>query len=238
MYELFDSIIIGNLIEPGTYLLCLLTAGVCGVLTALAASFRSHATKSFLSSLILLPMIVCTVIAMVNGNIGTGVAVMGAFSLIRFRSVPGKARDIVVIFLAMTAGLACAGGYVGIALLFTAIVSLGMFDVGAVNCYSYKQGWRHMSNRNDQGALTLQLDASVMTVVYKQENNAICGAAEVWVDGKLKATLNSNSANAWGNPATEMIFLGKSDAPHTVELRMAPGSEFKTFNLLDIGYAP
>ena len=126
MFDLFDSIIIGSTIEPGTYLLCLLAAGICGVLTALAASFRSHASKSFLSSLILLPMIVCTVIAMVNGNIGTGVAVMGAFSLIRFRSVPGKARDIVVIFLAMTAGLACAGGYVGIALLFTAIVSLGM----------------------------------------------------------------------------------------------------------------
>lgn len=126
MLELFDSIIVGNTITLDTYLICLLAAGVCGVVTALAASFRSHASKSFLTSLILLPMIVCTVIAMVNGNIGTGVAVMGAFSLIRFRSVPGKARDIVVIFLTMTAGLACAGGYVGIALVFSVIVSLGM----------------------------------------------------------------------------------------------------------------
>ncbi len=126
MYELFESIIIGTDITVDVYLLCLLAAGVCGVVTALAASFRSHASKSFLTSLVLLPMIVCTVIAMVNGNVGTGIAVMGAFSLIRFRSVPGKARDIVVIFLAMTAGLACAGGYVGIALLFTVIVSLGM----------------------------------------------------------------------------------------------------------------
>jgi uncharacterized membrane protein YhiD involved in acid resistance len=63
---------------------------------------------------------------MVNGNVGTGVAVMGAFSLVRFRSVPGKAKDIVSIFLTMTAGLACASGYVGIAILFTVIVSLGM----------------------------------------------------------------------------------------------------------------
>ncbi len=126
MLELFDSIMIGTSITLDTYLICLLASGVCGVLTALAASFRSHASKSFLTSLVLLPMIVCTVIAMVNGNIGTGVAVMGAFSLIRFRSVPGKARDIVVIFLAMTAGLACAGGYVGIALVFTVLVSLGM----------------------------------------------------------------------------------------------------------------
>ena len=132
MLELFDSIIIGNDITLDVYLICLLAAGACGVLTALAASFRSHASKSFLTSLILLPMIVCTVIAMVNGNIGTGVAVMGAFSLIRFRSVPGKARDIVVIFLAMTAGLACAGGYVGIALVFTLIIGLGMVIISLV----------------------------------------------------------------------------------------------------------
>jgi len=132
MLDLFDSILYGNMITVDLYLICLLAAGFCGVLTALAASFRSHASKSFLTSLILLPMIVCTVIAMVNGNIGTGVAVMGAFSLIRFRSVPGKARDIVVIFLSMTAGLACAGGYVGIALLFTLIVGLGMVIVSLI----------------------------------------------------------------------------------------------------------
>ncbi len=116
-----------------------------------------------------------------------------------------------------------------------AIVSMGMFDYGAVNCYSYRQGWRHMSNRNDQGPLTLTLDATAMTIVYKQENNALCGQAEVWVDGKLKATLNSNSASAWGNPVTELIPLGKG--VHTIEIRMAEGSETKTFNLLDVGYA-
>ena len=132
MLELFDSIIIDSNIAPDTYLLCLLGAGLCGVITAVASAFRSHASKSFLTSLILLPMIVCTVIAMVNGNVGTGIADMGAFSLIRFRSVPGKARDIVVIFLAMTAGLACAGGYIGIALLFTVIVSLGMIVVSFI----------------------------------------------------------------------------------------------------------
>lgn len=132
MFELFDSIIYGDIITIDTYLICLLTAGFCGILTALAAAFRSQCSKSFLTSLLLLPMIVCTVIAMVNGNIGTGVAVMGAFSLIRFRSVPGKARDIVVIFLAMTAGLACAGGYVGIAILFTLIVGLGMVLVSFI----------------------------------------------------------------------------------------------------------
>ena len=132
MLDLFDTILVGSDIDIVTYLLCLAAAGACGVLSALAASFRSHASKSFLTSLIILPMIVCTVIAMVNGNVGTGIAVMGAFSLIRFRSVPGKARDIVVIFLVMTAGLSCAGGYVGIALLFTLIVCLGMVVISLI----------------------------------------------------------------------------------------------------------
>ena len=102
-----------------SFLICTLIALVCGCIVAATASFRSHPSKSFLVSLILLPAIVSTVIVMVNGNIGTGVAVMGAFSLVRFRSVPGKAKDIVSIFLAMTSGLACAAGYPWLAVIFT-----------------------------------------------------------------------------------------------------------------------
>lgn len=123
MDNIFSSIANGSL-SAGSYFLSLAAAFVCGIVAAAAAGFRSHTTKSFLAALILLPPIVQTVITMVNGNIGTGVAVMGAFSLVRFRSAPGKAKDIVSIFLAMTAGLACAAGYIGIALVFTVIVSL------------------------------------------------------------------------------------------------------------------
>ena len=119
--NLFESIL-GSEITLGAYLLCIGAALVCGLITAASASVKAHSTKSFLISLVLLPIIVSTVITMVNGNIGTGIAVMGAFSLVRFRSVPGKAKDIVLIFLAMTAGLTCAGGYVLIALIFTVIV--------------------------------------------------------------------------------------------------------------------
>ncbi len=104
------------------YFICLLTAFGCGCVIAFAAAVRQRASVSFLTSLVLLPMIVGTVILMVNGNIGTGVAVMGAFSLVRFRSVPGKARDIAVIFMAMTAGLACGAGQLGVAVAFTLAV--------------------------------------------------------------------------------------------------------------------
>lgn len=113
----------------GGYFICMAFALVCGIIAALTASYRNKASKSFLVCLILLPVIVETVIIMVNGNVGTGVAVMGAFSLVRFRSVAGKAKDIASIFLAMTAGLTCATGYVAIAVIFTVIV--GLITVGA-----------------------------------------------------------------------------------------------------------
>ena len=125
MLDLFTSISADGA-STGTFLIGLAVALLCGGMTAAAAAYRSRTTASFLASLILLPTIVMTVIALVNGNVGTGVAVMGAFSLIRFRSAPGKARDIVAIFLVMTAGLACASGYVAIALALTVIVCLGM----------------------------------------------------------------------------------------------------------------
>ena len=117
----------GSIMKEGfdiwAYLLAILFALLCGAASAFALSRVSEPSKGFTVSLIVLPAIVATVIIMVNGQVGTGVAVMGAFSLIRFRSVPGKARDIVFIFLAMTAGIGCGAGYVGIALLFTVILS-------------------------------------------------------------------------------------------------------------------
>ncbi len=122
MLEAFFQAFSTTSVTPENFFICFGAALLCGIIVALAASFKSRVSKSFFVSLILLPLIVHTVITMVNGNIGTGVAVMGAFSLVRFRSVPGKARDIVSIFLAMTSGLACAAGYVGIALIFTVLV--------------------------------------------------------------------------------------------------------------------
>ena len=122
MSSIFNSILTGSF-SVGQYLLCLLAAGLCGTLAALALGRESNATRSFLISLVVLPIIVATVILMVNGNVGTGIAVAGAFLLVRFRSAAGRARDISAIFLAMTAGLACAAGYLAAALLFTLIAS-------------------------------------------------------------------------------------------------------------------
>lgn len=121
--SLLDSIIQGE-VTLATHLYCLFAALLCGIIVAFAASVKNTPTKSFVISLVILPMIVELVITMVNGNIGTGVAVMGAFSLVRFRSVPGKAKDIAALFLAMTSGIACAAGFLGLAVIFTLCVSL------------------------------------------------------------------------------------------------------------------
>ena len=122
MSSIFSSVFTGSF-SVGLYLLCLIAAGLCGVIAALSVSREGTASRSFLISLVVLPIIVTTVILMVNGNVGTGIAVAGAFSLVRFRSVAGKARDISAIFLVMTAGLACAAGYVAIAVLFSLVAS-------------------------------------------------------------------------------------------------------------------
>lgn len=116
----------GGIVTIGGYLACTAVAFVCGIIVALAASFKSDNSKSLITAIILLPPIVESVIILVNNNIATGVAVLGAFSLVRFRSTPGKAKDIVSIFLAMTAGLACAGGYITVALLFVTVISAAM----------------------------------------------------------------------------------------------------------------
>ncbi len=122
MSSIFEPILSGSL-SLGQYLLCLLFAGLCGAVAALTLGRESTSSRSFLISLVVLPIIVATVILMVNGSVGTGIAVAGAFSLVRFRSAAGRARDISAIFLVMAAGLACAAGYVAIALLFTLIAS-------------------------------------------------------------------------------------------------------------------
>lgn len=114
-------------ITTGDFLLCLVTALLIGGFLALVCSFRNRTTASFLLTIGILPAIVCVVIMLVNGNIGAGVAVAGAFSLVRFRSVPGRAREIAAIFLAMGTGLVCGMGYLGYALLFALILGAIFF---------------------------------------------------------------------------------------------------------------
>jgi len=111
-------------ITPGHFLLCMAAALAAGMILALGYTYRSRYTKSFVMTLALLPAVVCVVIMMVNGNVGAGVAVAGAFSLVRFRSAAGTAREITMLFLAMGAGLMAGMGYLAFCLLFVTVMCL------------------------------------------------------------------------------------------------------------------
>ncbi len=116
-----------------TLLICLVTAIALGIFTALVFSFRQHHSKSFMLTLALLPMAVCIVIMMVNGNIGAGFAVAGTFTLVRFRSIPGTAREISAIFVDMVIGFTLGMGYIGIAVVFFLLAALLTMILTLVN---------------------------------------------------------------------------------------------------------
>lgn len=124
---LFDNELT-TVISVGKFLLCVGASLVIGIIMALCYMYRTKYTKSFVVTLALLPAVVCVVIMMVNGNVGASVAVVGAFSLVRFRSVPGTAKEIVTLFLAMGAGLISGMGYLAFAVLFT-LIMCAMFVV-------------------------------------------------------------------------------------------------------------
>ncbi|MDD4238873.1 MAG: DUF4956 domain-containing protein [Desulfotomaculaceae bacterium] len=107
-----------------TLLICTLASLVLGLGVAGVYMYRNNYTKNFVVTLALLPAMVQLVIMMVNGNLGAGVAVMGAFSLVRFRSIPGSSREIGSLFFAMAVGLATGMGYLAVAGLFLLIVGL------------------------------------------------------------------------------------------------------------------
>ena len=127
---LFDTASM-TVISVADFMLCVAVALIIGVAIALTASRHTGYSHSFLASLAALPALVCVTIMMVNGNIGAGVATAGAFSLVRFRSAKGTAKEIALIFLAMAAGLVTGMGYLAYAGLFTLIMCVLFLVLGA-----------------------------------------------------------------------------------------------------------
>ena len=144
-----------SVIDLSDFLLCLGVSLVIGLMLAGCSMFRNRYTKSFVVTLAVLPAVVCVVIMMVNGNVGAGVAVAGAFSLVRFRSVPGTAKEIGMLFLAMGAGLVAGMGYLGYAVLFTVILG------GLTMLYSLL----NLGGRKDNGS------QKVLSVIIPEDLN-------------------------------------------------------------------
>ncbi len=124
--KIFTSII-GTTLTAQSFIICSAFSLILGFLLALIHIYKNRTTKSFTLTVAVLPLIVQVIIMLVNGNLGTGIAVAGAFSLVRFRSVPGNAREILSIFMAMAVGLATGVGYVGVAVIFTLLLIMANF---------------------------------------------------------------------------------------------------------------
>lgn len=113
-----------NVIAVSDFMICIVSSLIIGFIIAVMYMYKSTYSRSFIVTLAMLPAVVCVVIMMVNGNVGAGVAVAGAFSLVRFRSVPGTAKEIGVLFMAMGAGLITGMGYIAYAFLFVIVLCL------------------------------------------------------------------------------------------------------------------
>lgn len=129
---MLDSIISSTLTFP-VFLICTAVSLVLGAATAAVSMFRSRCSRSFAVSLAILPAVVQLVIMLVNGNVGAGVAVAGAFGLVRFRSAQGTAKEITAVFLAMAIGLATGMGYIFVATVFFVIIAGVILMLNAVN---------------------------------------------------------------------------------------------------------
>lgn len=124
---MFESILDStSTLSMSSVLLCSVCAVVLGLIISIVHMASGKHSKNFAITLAVLPFLVSTVIMMVNGNLGTSVAVLGAFSLVRFRSIPGNSREIASVFLAMAIGLAIGMGQIVFASFLTVFASLIM----------------------------------------------------------------------------------------------------------------
>ncbi len=130
---MLDSLFARGATDIGSVLICLGAALALGILSALLYLKKNPCTSSFAFTLALLPMIASTVIMVVNGNLGAGIAVAGAFSLVRFRSVQGSAREILAVFLAVVLGLCLGAGYLGAAALLFVLYAAASLVLDAVH---------------------------------------------------------------------------------------------------------
>ena len=143
--HLFYDIFTDTAVDPVMMLLAIGVSLLLGLVVAKVYQFKTVYSKSFVMSLALLPTLIAIVIFLVNGSLGAGVAVMGAFSLIRFRSAPGGAKELVSIFLVMTIGIAIGMGYLVFATVFTLIMSLVMLLLEVVNFGQMKHSMRQLT---------------------------------------------------------------------------------------------
>jgi hypothetical protein len=124
--------------------ICIIAAFIIGIIIAAVYMFTGRYSQNFIITIVLLPVVIQAVIIMVNGSLGTGIAVLGAFSLIRFRSVPGTSREITVIFMSMACGLSVGMGEIGYGFLICLICAAVMLLLHFTKFGQKHQGDNHL----------------------------------------------------------------------------------------------
>ncbi|MGT2845874.1 DUF4956 domain-containing protein [Streptococcus massiliensis] len=145
MSNLFYDVFTDTSVDPIMMLLSIGVALLLGLVIAKVYQYKTVYSQSFVLTLALLPVLIAIVIFLVNGSLGAGVAVMGAFSLIRFRSAPGGAKELLAVFLTMTVGIAIGMGYIIFAVIFTAIMSVAMLLLEVSNFGRMKHKMRQLT---------------------------------------------------------------------------------------------
>ena len=138
MENIFQSVFMANGLTVSNFFICLISALATGVLYAFILSLKMRSTKRFFVSIAVLPAVVMMVITLVNGNIGAGIAVAGAFALVRFRSAPGTAEEIATLFVTVASGLAFGMGFIAYGVI-SALVLAGVYVLlASLNIFNLK----------------------------------------------------------------------------------------------------
>lgn len=112
--------------------------------------------------------------------------------------------------------------------------ALGTFR-HAPSTKTFPNNWKHgTSSGND--SFTMDINCKNLLLVYKSSSQASFGKAEVYVDGDLVKTINSNQGGGWNNPYTILLFKEDTASMHNIEIKMAEGDENKEFSILAFGY--
>lgn len=185
--------------------ICIIAALVLGIAFSFSVQFRNVVSKSFAVTVAILPAVVCVVIMMVNGSIGAGIAVAGTFSLVRFRSAPGTAKEIASVFVAMAIGLACGMGNIGYALIFTVITIIAIMVLENTSFGEFKG---MIKNKMIRITIPEDLDyTEVFEDIFNQytSNHQLMAVKTTNLGSLFRLTYSVT----FKNPAEEKIFIDK-----------------------------
>ena len=138
MDKIFASVIQNGALTVSSFFICFVSALATGVVLALLLSLKMRSTKRFFITIAILPAVVMMVIALVNGNIGAGIAVAGSFALIRFRSAPGSAEEIGTLFITVASGLAFGMGFIAYGIIFAILMAGVYLLLSSFNLFNLK----------------------------------------------------------------------------------------------------